>query len=103
MNRELIALMRRAPTPRIKPSPRKSRRGQTSRSSQYRGIIFYRRTGRWESPIWDCGKQVYLGGFDTAHAAARVYDRATIKFQGVDADIKFILSDYNEDKRQTKA
>ena len=29
--------------------PRKSRRG---RSSQYRGVTFYRRTGRWESHIW---------------------------------------------------
>lgn len=50
---------------------KKSRRGPRSRSSQYRGVTFYRRTGRWESHIWDCGKQVYLGGFDTAHAAAR--------------------------------
>ncbi|KAE8657942.1 hypothetical protein F3Y22_tig00116976pilonHSYRG00157 [Hibiscus syriacus] len=57
--------MRWAPTPRIKPSPRKSRRGSRFRSSQYRGVIFYRRTGRWESPIWGCGKQVYLGGIDT--------------------------------------
>ena len=69
---------------------RKSRRGPRSRSSQYRGVTFYRRTGRWESHIWcvswwfrelfvtslccwimilisfsllcrDCGKQVYLG------------------------------------------
>lgn len=67
---------------------KKSRRGPRSRSSQYRGVTFYRRTGRWESHIWsvfdnrivrvslrasrltsffdvllcrDCGKQVYLG------------------------------------------
>ncbi|GJU52697.1 hypothetical protein Tco_1226411, partial [Tanacetum coccineum] len=39
---------------------KKSRRGPRSRSSQYRGVTFYRRTGRWESHIWDCGKQVYL-------------------------------------------
>ncbi|XP_048226161.1 ethylene-responsive transcription factor RAP2-7 isoform X2 [Ricinus communis] len=79
---------------------KKSRRGPRSRSSQYRGVTFYRRTGRWESHIWDCGKQVYLGGFDTAHAAARAYDRAAIKFRGIEADINFNVSDYDEDIKQ---
>ncbi|KAF2319929.1 hypothetical protein GH714_020613 [Hevea brasiliensis] len=78
------------------------RRGPRSRSSQYRGVTFYRRTGRWESHIWDAGKQVYLGGFDTAHAAARTYDRAAIKFRGVEADINFNLSDYEEELKQMK-
>ncbi|XP_068313779.1 uncharacterized protein [Pyrus communis] len=71
-----------------------------SRSSQYRGVTFYRRTGRWESHIWDCGKQVYLGAFDTAHAAARAYDRAAIKFRGIEADINFSVSDYEDDIKQ---
>ncbi|XP_021714342.1 floral homeotic protein APETALA 2-like [Chenopodium quinoa] len=79
---------------------KKSRRGPRSRSSQYRGVTYYRRTGRWESHIWDCGKQVYLGGFDTAHAAARAYDRAAIKFRGVDADINFTLEDYQDDLKK---
>ncbi|XP_022868974.1 ethylene-responsive transcription factor RAP2-7-like isoform X5 [Olea europaea var. sylvestris] len=83
--------------------PKKSRRGPPSRSSQYRGVTFYRRTGRWESHIWDCGKQIYLGGFDTALAAARVYDRAAIKFRGVDADINFNLSDYEGEINQTRS
>ncbi|KAL1817471.1 ethylene-responsive transcription factor RAP2-7 [Daucus carota subsp. sativus] len=81
---------------------KKSRRGPRSRSSQFRGVTFYRRTGRWESHIWDCGRQVYLGGFDTAHAAARAYDRAAVKFRGPDADINFTASDYEDDLKQTK-
>ncbi|KAG6471686.1 AP2-like ethylene-responsive transcription factor TOE3 isoform X2 [Zingiber officinale] len=82
------------------PPGKKSRRGPRSRSSQYRGVTFYRRTGRWESHIWDCGKQVYLGGFDSAYAAARAYDRAAIKFRGIDADINFNLEEYQEDLKQ---
>lgn len=43
--------------PVVAPAPvpaqvKKSRRGPRSRSSQYRGVTFYRRTGRWESHIW---------------------------------------------------
>ncbi|KAK1422041.1 hypothetical protein QVD17_24886 [Tagetes erecta] len=89
-----------APAPEIPQPLKKSRRGPRSRSSQYRGVTFYRRTGRWESHIWDCGKQVYLGGFDTAHAAARAYDRAAIKFRGLEADINFSLQDYEDDLKQ---
>ncbi|KAK1433086.1 hypothetical protein QVD17_09992 [Tagetes erecta] len=88
------------PSPEVCQPLKKSRRGPRSRSSQYRGVTFYRRTGRWESHIWDCGKQVYLGGFDTAHSAARAYDRAAIKFRGMEADINFNLQDYEGDLKQ---
>ncbi|XP_058098255.1 ethylene-responsive transcription factor RAP2-7-like isoform X2 [Magnolia sinica] len=97
-----VKVVQPLPLPQQQQQVKKSRRGPRSRSSQYRGVTFYRRTGRWESHIWDCGKQVYLGGFDTAHAAARAYDRAAIKFRGVDADINFNLSDYDEDLKQMR-
>ncbi|KAF6153820.1 hypothetical protein GIB67_001053 [Kingdonia uniflora] len=79
---------------------KKTRRGPRSQSSQYRGVTFYKRTERWESHIWDCGKQVSLGGFDTAHAAARAYDCAAIKFRGVEADINFELKEYEDDIKE---
>ncbi|XP_017237047.1 APETALA2-like protein 3 isoform X1 [Daucus carota subsp. sativus] len=99
-----VKMMEEKPPPPVvvQPAVKKSRRGPRSRSSQYRGVTFYRRTGRWESHIWDCGKQVYLGGFDTAHAAARAYDRAAVKFRGIDADINFTISDYEDDLKQMK-
>ncbi|CAD6338932.1 unnamed protein product [Miscanthus lutarioriparius] len=87
----------------VRSASRKSRRGPRSRSSQYRGVTFYRRTGRWESHIWDCGKQVYLGGFDTAQAAARAYDQAAIKFRGANADINFTLDDYKDEMKKMKS
>ncbi|XP_059660658.1 ethylene-responsive transcription factor RAP2-7-like isoform X2 [Cornus florida] len=97
-----VRVVQQQPQPQPQRQQMKKRRGPRSRSSQYRGVTFYRRTGRWESHIWDTGKQVYLGGFDTAHAAARAYDRAAIKFRGVEADINFNLSDYDEDMEQMK-
>ncbi|XLT32068.1 hypothetical protein HN873_063360 [Arachis hypogaea] len=49
----------------------------------------------------DCRKQVYLVcKFDLIFKA---YDRAAIKFCGIDADINFNISDYDEDIKQRKA
>ncbi|KVI02675.1 AP2/ERF domain-containing protein [Cynara cardunculus var. scolymus] len=71
----------KAAVPEVPQPLKKSRRGPRSRSSQYRGVTFYRRTGRWESHI--CA-----------------YDRAAIKFRGMEADINFSLDDYEDDLKQ---
>ena len=53
---DLSFVRKEAADPRLmqqqQPSQKKGRRGPRSRSSQYRGVTFYRRTGRWESHIW---------------------------------------------------
>jgi AP2 domain len=49
-------------------SPSKGSSGIRS-TSKYRGVTHHCRTGRFESHIWDSGKQVYLGGFDTEEQA----------------------------------
>lgn len=50
---DVLAAARRNPLEVVHVQPvKKSRRGPRSRSSQYRGVTFYRRTGRWESHIW---------------------------------------------------
>lgn len=46
---ERSMLMQQQETQQVK---KVSRRGPRPKSSQYRGVTFYRRTGRWESHIW---------------------------------------------------
>ncbi|XP_035840837.1 LRR receptor kinase SERK2 isoform X8 [Helianthus annuus] len=40
---------------------KKSRRGPRSRGSQYHGVTFYRRTGRWESHTWNLEANNFSG------------------------------------------
>ena len=41
-----------------------------------------------------------LMGFEMENSLFSAYDRAAIKFRGVDADINFSLDDYEEDLKQ---
>jgi len=66
-------------------------------------VTFYKRTGRWESHIWDNGRQLYLGGFSTEEEAARTYDTAALRLRGKEATLNFRESDYEEILRELKA
>ena len=57
--------------------------------SHYRGVTHHARTNRFESHIWDEGRQVYLGGFYNEDQAATCYDLAAVRFRGKEAITNF--------------
>ena len=52
--------------------------------------------------MWDNGRQVYLGGFDTEERAARAYDIVALKCRGSKAEINFHVEDYTDVLAQVK-
>lgn len=58
-------------------------------TSGYRGVSFYRRTGRWEARILVEGVTHRLGYHKTAEEAARAYDRACYRLNGPFAYLNF--------------
>lgn len=56
-------------------------RARTARGvSKYKGVSPYR--GKWQATIRVEGKLLWLGSFETAEEAARVYDEAVLKYRG---------------------
>mmetsp|Transcript_14010 Transcript_14010/g.35357 ORF Transcript_14010/g.35357 Transcript_14010/m.35357 type:complete len:422 (-) Transcript_14010:1631-2896(-) len=104
LKRTLSAPPKLTPTRPGLTQKRRFRSGPKSKSSNFIGVSQYKRTGRWEAHIWDCGaspgvkgKQLHLGSFDCAEDAARAYDRAAIHFRGEKADTNYPAEQYKHD------
>ncbi|XP_057855705.2 AP2-like ethylene-responsive transcription factor AIL5 [Cryptomeria japonica] len=64
--------------------------------SKFRGVARHHHNGRWEARIGRVmgNKYLYLGTYSTQEEAAEAYDRAAIKFRGLNAVTNFDLSRY---------
>jgi AP2-like factor (euAP2 lineage) len=47
------------------------------------------RTNRYEAHLWQHGKQLYLGGYDSPRLAALAFDIAAVRHRGDNADTNF--------------
>lgn len=64
---------------------------------RFRGVTKHKRTQRYEAHIWECKKQIYLGGFDSEILAAKSHDIMAIRCKGANCEIlNYELSDYEE-------
>jgi len=101
---EELKMMRRKKEIDVIEAKSTARNAKTSKvrrtsSSRWKGVTKHKITNKWETHLWDAtyerprakngttkgrlrGRQVYLGGYETEIAAARVFDLGVLKFFG---------------------
>lgn len=59
------------------------------RTSEFKGVYFYKRLGRWSSSIVHEGNVYFIGNFDSEIEAAKAYDKKALELFGEFAYLNF--------------
>lgn len=59
-----------------------SRKTSLSKSSQYKGVSFWKSSGKWSAEIYLNSKRIYLGAFGNENEAAKAYNKAAVRLFG---------------------
>jgi hypothetical protein len=82
----------------LRPASRTQTRANSTKSkgksSQYKGVYWHKKAGKWMARIGVNRKMRFLGYFTDEVEAARAYDRAALEIYGEFACLNFPRSDY---------
>lgn len=65
-------------------------RKQKDTTSRFKGVSFYKRTGKWRARVQKAGTTAYLGHFKIEADAAKAYDLEAKKLFGAFAKLNFL-------------
>jgi hypothetical protein len=77
-----------------------------SKTSAYKGVSRYRKTGKWQASIKKSNERLHLGLFDTEEDAARAYNAAARHLFGSNAYVNAVSNDtltFDDLPRRTKS
>ena len=63
--------------------------GRRPAAEAFRGVTHHIRTNRFEAHLWEGGRQLYLGGYDSPQLAALAFDAAVVRYRGAAADTNY--------------